>query len=167
MAKVSDPARRCIWLFSQAYALLYRRQVRESLRLTPQGQGLLQHLAYAGPLTIGEISLHVGRAQSVVSETVDVLVSHQLLERVRDPRDKRRTLVWLTDKGLDWLAREQEPLDRDRTSSVLAALEPKERMAFLEGFEAFIRVADELRRRELAPALVSLDPPGSNPEKKE
>lgn len=35
--------------------------------------GVLRHLAMSGPLTVGEMARHFGRAQSVVSEIVDGL----------------------------------------------------------------------------------------------
>ncbi len=67
--------------------------------MTGATRGTLLHLANTGSLTIGEIAEHFDRAQSVVSEIVDGLEKKGLLERMRDPKDKRRALVWLTDAG--------------------------------------------------------------------
>lgn len=52
---------------------------------------MLTHLAVSGPLTVGEAAGHLNRAQSVVSEIVDGLERKALLERERDPADRRRT----------------------------------------------------------------------------
>lgn len=60
---------------------------------------MLTHLAVSGPLTVGEAAGHLNRAQSVVSEIVDGLERKALLERERDPADRRHTLVWLTPAG--------------------------------------------------------------------
>ena len=48
---------------------------------------------------VSEAAAHLSRAQSVVSEIVDGLEDKGLLARMRDSRDRRRTLVWLTDAG--------------------------------------------------------------------
>lgn len=135
-------AERFIHLFSATYSLLHRRGRSQGIELTPEGRGLLLHLAWTGPLTIGELALHANRAQSVVSESVDVLEKHEMLARVRDPRDRRRTLVWLTERARQWLAEEQEPLDRDCTSRAIAAMDPAECEQLLELWQRFIAVAE-------------------------
>jgi DNA-binding MarR family transcriptional regulator len=132
-------------LFAESYALLHRRIQPRGIALTPEGRGLLLHLAWSGPLTIGDLALHTDRAQSVVSESVAVLESHAMLARVRDPRDRRRTLVWLTELAREWLAEEQEPLDRARTEGVLDAMGPARRQRLMESFADFIATAQRLR----------------------
>jgi hypothetical protein len=67
----------------------------------------------ARPLTIGEAAAHLDRAQSVVSEIVSHLEDDGLLERERDPADRRRTLVWLTPAGQSALRRDREVLGLD------------------------------------------------------
>jgi DNA-binding MarR family transcriptional regulator len=124
--------------FCETYRYLHRRGNRLGPQITPQGRALILHLAWAGPLTISDLAKHSDRAQSVVSETVEVLVSHQLLEKVRDPRDRRKTLVWLTNAAQDYLAEEREPLDRNQLERAIHRF-PGERMqAFLELYEAFL-----------------------------
>jgi DNA-binding MarR family transcriptional regulator len=83
-------------LFRAIY-LTFRRRDGPRSNLTSASRAVLQHLAMTGPVTIGEAAEHLGRAQSVVSETVSQLEGHGLLEREVDVRDRRRTLVWLTD----------------------------------------------------------------------
>ncbi len=109
------------------------------------------HLAYSGPMTVGELARHVGRAQSVTSETVEVLASHGLLARVRDPRDKRRTLIWLTEEAREFLAREREPLDRERVNGVLSRMEPGAREELFSAIEQFVAVAEVQRREVVRP----------------
>ncbi len=148
VSNASDTATRFFRLFAETYALLHRRRQTQGIPLTPEGRALLLHLAWSGPLTIGDLAIHAERAQSVVSESVAALESHALLARVRDPRDRRRTLVWLTELARDWLAEEQEPLDRTRTARVLAAMEPTPRQQLLEAFEGFIATAQRLREHD-------------------
>src|SRR5262245_49844303 len=68
-------------------------------RPTPESLGVLTHLAAAGPLTVTEAARHMRRAQSVMSDIVTRLERRGLLERMRDERDRRRVLVWLTPRG--------------------------------------------------------------------
>jgi DNA-binding MarR family transcriptional regulator len=85
---------------------------------------VLEHLALAGPLTIGEAAAHMRRAQSVISEIVTHLERDGLLERENDPGDRRRTLIWLTPGGQEALRRDREVLDVGLLARALARLPP-------------------------------------------
>lgn len=135
--------------FSATFSLLHRRSAADGFSLTPEGRGLLLHMAWSGPLTVGELATHTDRAQSVVSESLAVLESHELVARVRDPRDRRRTLAWLTDRARHWLAEEQEPLDRTRVHAVLSAMTPEARSNLLHGYQEFVATAQRLREASL------------------
>jgi DNA-binding MarR family transcriptional regulator len=78
----------------------------------------------AGPLTIGEASAHMRRAQSVISEIVTHLERDGLLEREADPGDRRRTLIWLTQAGHEALRRERDVLGIDLLASAMSRLPP-------------------------------------------
>lgn len=136
-----DEARQFIRLFSDVYLLLHRVGEPCQVHLTPQSRALLLHLAWSGPLTISELVQHTGRAQSVVSEVVAGLVRSSFLSRVRDPRDRRRTLIWLTPLAHDWLEQESEPLDRVRTQSALDAASPALRRRLFRVLAEFVDVA--------------------------
>jgi len=129
-------------LFPAVYLRLHRRDGKRS-DLSGASRAVLLHLAQAGPLTIGECARHLDRAQSVVSEIVDQLEGHALVERVRDPDDKRRTQVWLTDAGRARLVADQEVLARDRLARAIAAMTPDERAMLIEGTRALVRAADD------------------------
>ncbi len=133
-------------LFPAVYLRFCRRHDRRerdgsSSRLTPQMDAVLRHLAMSGPLTIGEMSRHLTRAQSVVSEIVDGLEHKGLLERMRDARDRRRVLVWLTDDARRALARRDEVLDADRVAVAMRALAPARRRALVDGMRALVEAA--------------------------
>ena len=113
-------------LFQGVYLAFHRRDGPRS-ELSGASRAVLLHLALAGPLTIGEAAAHLDRAQSVVSEIVTQLERKHLLERERDPADRRRTLVWLTPAGHDVLARDGRVLAVELLAPALARLAPGER----------------------------------------
>jgi DNA-binding MarR family transcriptional regulator len=77
----------------------------------------------------------------VVSDIVTQLASKGLLERWRDPRDRRRTLVWLTPAGLEFLDRDRDVLSVDLLAVAVAQMTPKEQDALGLGVEALLRAA--------------------------
>jgi DNA-binding MarR family transcriptional regulator len=131
-------------LFPEIYRRLHARRAR---RDEPVGHGMaaLQHLALTGPLTIGEAAAHFGRAQSVVSELVDRLARRGLVERMRDARDRRRTLVWLTPKARELLERAPQILSAERLADALGSMSSAERRGLVQGMRALVRGADEHR----------------------
>jgi DNA-binding MarR family transcriptional regulator len=132
-------------LFPAVYLSFCRRhddaESRQS-RLTPQQDAVLHHLAMSGPLTVGEMSRHFARAQSVVSEIVDGMEDKRLLERMRDARDRRRTLVWLTDEAREVLARRRQVLDPARVERAMRAVPSAERKILIEALRALVRAAE-------------------------
>ncbi|MGZ3474055.1 MAG: MarR family winged helix-turn-helix transcriptional regulator [Polyangiales bacterium] len=128
-------------LFPAIYLRFHLRDGKQS-ELPSASRAVLQHLSQTGPLTIGEAAAHLERAQSVVSEIVDHLEEKGLLERMRDPRDKRRTLVWLTDEGLARLAKDREVLSRDALARAMSHMHEDDRRALVRGVRALIEADD-------------------------
>jgi DNA-binding MarR family transcriptional regulator len=137
-------------LFQESYLRFHRRDDKRSL-LSSASRAVLQHLSMTGPLTVGEAALHLDRAQSVVSEIVTQLEAKGLLERERDPQDRRRTLVWLTPQGFDLLRREREVLSVDLLTHAFARLDARRREGLLEGLRALVRADDGAPAAELLP----------------
>lgn len=133
----SRDAQRFGELFPSVYARFHRRDGKRS-ELPGASRAVLSHLAMTGPLTIGEMTRHLDRAQSVVSEIVDHLERDELLERVQDPQDRRRTLVWLTDTGLAYLEQQREVLSRSLLEQAMRRMTPNDRAALLRGMQALI-----------------------------
>jgi len=138
---VSEAARQYAELFPQVYRALCRIQHLADSKITPQGWALLQRLEYTGPLTVQELTGMLGRAQSAVSEMVAGLVRAGRLRRVKDPDDRRRTLVWLTDAGLEFLHRQRDVLDRERLTLALAKMSARERRALLDATRGLLQAA--------------------------
>ncbi|MDR2987679.1 MAG: MarR family transcriptional regulator [Nocardiopsaceae bacterium] len=112
---------RFVELFRGVYLTFHRRD-RPRSELPGASRAVLEHLALAGPLTIGEAAAHLRRAQSVISEIVTHLERDGMLEREHDPADRRRTLIWLTPSGHEALRRAREVLDVGLLARAMARL---------------------------------------------
>ena len=133
----SDEARQFGELFPAVYLRFHRRDGKRR-ELPGASRAVLQHLTLTGPLTIGEMAKHLSRAQSVVSEMVAHLERDGLLERMQDPKDKRRSLVWLSDKGLSLLEREREVLSSELLTRAMTRMKSADRLALLRGMHALL-----------------------------
>lgn len=169
--RADDPAHAFEQLFQAVYLRFHRRDAKRS-ELSAASRAVLQHLALAGPLTVGEASRHLDRAQSVVSDIVTQLEAKGLLERERDPGDRRRVLVWLTPAGFAQLGRDREVLSTELLGPALARLPPPTRTALLAGLRALVAAddgsaADRLPTHRLPhptdPHPTAADPPGETP----
>jgi DNA-binding MarR family transcriptional regulator len=133
-------AERFAELFRAVYLTFHRRD-RPRSELPGASRAVLEHLALAGPLTIGEAAAHMRRAQSVISEIVTHLERDGLLEREVDPGDRRRTLIWLTPDGHEVLRRDRDVLGIDLLACSMARLPPGQADALNAGMRALIEHA--------------------------
>jgi len=133
----SDEAREFGALFPAVYLRFHRRDGKQR-ELPGASRAVLQHLTLTGPLSIGEMAKHLSRAQSVVSEIVEHLERDGLLERMRDPKDRRRTLVWLSERALALLEREREVLSTELLTRAMTRMKPAARLALLSGMHALL-----------------------------
>jgi DNA-binding MarR family transcriptional regulator len=127
-------------LFGEVFLRFHRRGPKRSA-WTPQGWAVLHHLEIAGPLTVTEAARHMDRAQSVMSEIIDGLERKGLLARMRDARDRRRTLVWLTEKGRAAMAEERQILCAERLSGAFSRLPEVARAGLLANLRALVAAA--------------------------
>jgi DNA-binding MarR family transcriptional regulator len=134
----TEPAGEFEQLFRAVYLTFHRRDAPRS-QLANASLAVLEHLALAGPVTIGEAAAHLGRAQSVVSEIVSHLERQELLERESDPADRRRTLVWLTLAGQATLRRQREVFSEELLTSALARMPPEQVGALLGALRALVQ----------------------------
>jgi DNA-binding MarR family transcriptional regulator len=126
--------------FAERFALTYQdvylhavRRVRDKReQLTRETTAFLLHLAEAGPMSLGELSRHLSRAPSTLSEMVDHMAGKDLVRREPDPADARRALIWLTAHGRDALAEEMRVLDTSRLARAAAGLPPDRRALLAE-----------------------------------
>jgi DNA-binding MarR family transcriptional regulator len=127
-------------LFRAVYLTFHRRDGPRS-QLPGASRAVLEHLALAGPLTVGEAAAHMSRAQSVISEIVTHLERQGLLEREEDPADRRRTLIWLTTQGHEALRRDREVLSVDMLAGAMARLPPDQADELIAGLRTLVDLA--------------------------
>ena len=141
MSDERERAERFAALFRGVY-LTYHRRDGPRGQLPGASRAVLEHLAMAGPLTVGEAAAHLSRAQSVVSEIVSHLTEQGLLERESDPADRRRTLIWLTPAGHDVLRQDREVLGLDLLATAFARMPPDQADALITGLAALIQLPE-------------------------
>ncbi len=140
MTEEQARAERFAELFRAVYLTFHRRDGPRG-QLPGASRAVLEHLALAGPLTVGEAAAHLSRAQSVISEIVTHLERQGLLEREDDPADRRRTLIWLTPYGHEMLRRDREVLGVDHLALALARLPPGQADDLLSALRALVDAA--------------------------
>ena len=131
-----DTATEFAAIFTELYRRFHRRTHHTDYQLTPESLAVLRHLAEAGPLTVGECANHLDRSQAAMSEMVDRLVRREVLSKVTDTRDRRRTLVWLTPDGLTKLDEANRVLSTERVAEAFANLEPTQRSRLINDLRA-------------------------------
>jgi DNA-binding MarR family transcriptional regulator len=114
--------------------------------VTPRMLGALQHLAAAGPLTIGELVLHLNLSKAATTELVDRLEVRRLVDRMHDERDRRRVFIWLTEEGRARAAAYPRVLADEELANALAHMRPDARVQLVEGLRALLAAGEEIPR---------------------
>jgi DNA-binding MarR family transcriptional regulator len=139
--KHSTLAQEIASLYPAIYQRLHAHWEKHEQRPTPETVAVLTHLELSGPLTVTEAAQHFKRAQSAMSELIDRLQAHGFVDRIRDARDRRRILVWITAAGLDSLRRSRQVLDVERLAQSIERMSPRDRRGLLDGLRALVTAA--------------------------
>jgi DNA-binding MarR family transcriptional regulator len=83
-----------------------------------------------------------------MSEIVDGLERKGLLARMRDQRDRRRTLVWLTEEGRAAMETERQVLCAQRLARAFGRLEGALAAQLLGGLRALVDAGDALPKQD-------------------
>ncbi|GIX06312.1 MAG: MarR family transcriptional regulator [Candidatus Poribacteria bacterium] len=125
---------------------------RERYGLTPTQQQLLVFLNARGPLRVSEVASLLGVTAPTVSDAVGVLVAKGLVERSRDPDDRRIVRLYLTQEGrAQALALAEWP---DAFLEAIEVLSEPERGTLLRALSKVIRLLQE--RGKIHPARMCL-----------
>lgn len=141
MSEIDTIAAEIAHLYPAVYARLHARWALGEKRPSAESLAVLQHLWQTGPLTVGEAARHFERAPSAVSELVDRLEANDWIARSPDGRDRRRTLLWLTDAGRAVLERSQQVLAGDALRAALAHMTDVDRERLVGGLRALVAAA--------------------------
>ncbi len=126
-------AREFLEQFHQVFQRFHRRESPHAYRPSRETLGVLQHLEQSGPMTVSEACNHFDRSQAAMSEIFQRMESRGLIERMSDERDRRRTLVWLTDTGKETTLRARQVLSIPLLTRAFEQLDEETRQAVLDG----------------------------------
>jgi DNA-binding MarR family transcriptional regulator len=103
----------------------------------PRHLPVLFTLAMNGPDSVGEVAGRLGLSPATVSQLVNELERGGFVDRREDPRDRRRTIVSLSERHRrpieDHTRRRLEPL-----RATVEALSPVERAHFIKGWRILV-----------------------------
>jgi len=130
-------ARRVARLLPEVYRRYHwaNRVQGGDLPVTHRALEVLQHLSASGPLTVGEQAVHLGLRRNSVTELLQRLERKGLVARIRDERDERRVLVWLTEAGRNVVSRIGQVAAPDLIAQTMASLSPEDRALAVRGLE--------------------------------
>ena len=133
-----------MFLYQSIYHYLRSTWNKDEHHPSSEAIAVLNHLILSGPLTISEAALHFNRSQSAMSELVDRLQANGYVDRLKDSRDKRKNIVWLTKKGRDVFDKTQEVLDRELLNESINMLSENERANLLNSMKSLASAAQTL-----------------------
>jgi DNA-binding MarR family transcriptional regulator len=110
----------------------------EPLGLSPRAWGVLSTLIESGPLTQIELASATGTDRTAMTYLLDDLEQRALIERVRNPDDRRSYLIHLTPQGKQTQARAAADL-AEQADALLKPLNATERSQLID---LLTRVAD-------------------------
>jgi MarR family transcriptional regulator, lower aerobic nicotinate degradation pathway regulator len=103
----------------------------EPLGLSPRGWGVLSTLLEAGPLTQIRLATTLAIDRTAMVYLLDELEASGLVERVRNPADRRSFLIRPTAEGRQLQRKAARGL-AGQADALLAPLDPAERAQFIE-----------------------------------
>lgn len=121
----------------------------KNVRLTANQASILDHLDEEEPVTLQELSLHMGVTPSTMSITINRLVTMGYVKRDKDKGDSRRIGLRLSREGLK-IKKSKSVLDGDRVKSMLQRLTEEELKTALKGLGLLSYAAElEMKSRSL------------------
>ncbi|KIE48184.1 transcriptional regulator [Clostridium argentinense CDC 2741] len=75
------------------------RRILDDYNITPAQFDALQYLICNGELTISELSSKLYQVPSTTTDLIDRMEKNLLVERIKDPRDRRIVRIKVLDKG--------------------------------------------------------------------
>ena len=123
---------------------LHRLDTWEELGMTIPQLRTLVLLEQLGPMRMGSISTHLGRALSATTTVVDRLVEKGYVGRSSDPDDRRVVLCELTGAGRSTIDRFWR-IGADQVDRIMQVLDREQVEAVVRGLELIQQAAEEIR----------------------
>lgn len=101
---------------------------------------LIRNLAARGPMRMGEASDDLALADGVLTGVVDRLEERNLVERMKDPDDRRAILIGLTDEGNVLALATLKPYE-EALEDIFSGMDMDAVERFTEGFERLAKGA--------------------------
>ena len=134
--------------YPRVYLACHSRHVRDPQtgdELSAHQASILDHLDEVDPMSMTELAGHMGVTVATMSLAIDRLERKGYARRARDPRDRRRVLLRITDAGVR-VREAQSVLDPVRIEQVLGRLSGVDRDAALRGLRLLAHASDEQMR---------------------
>ena len=125
---------------------LHRLDAWEELGMTIPQLRTLVLLERMGPMRMGSISTHLGRALSATTTVVDRLVEKGFVGRSSDPDDRRVVLCDLTELGRNTIDRFWR-IGTDNLERILEVLGPEDMETVVRGLELIQQAEHEIMQR--------------------
>jgi len=122
------------------------RDVESGISLTENQGRTLAQLDAHDPVMVTELADFLGVTASTMSLNLKRLEAIGLIQRSRDPADRRVMNVLLTEQGAR-MRSQLSPVDPARVAAVLDRLRPEERARIVEAFARFADAADGVGSR--------------------
>jgi DNA-binding MarR family transcriptional regulator len=132
---------------------LYSRELLRRRNLTAPQLATLRQLRRNGPLSAGDLARSISVSQATVTGIVDRLEHRELVTRNRDPEDRRRVVIGLTESGAEAVATSPPPL-HERFMLRLAERSEEERQEIDRTLRLIVRMM-EAEEVEAAPVLAA------------
>ena len=116
-------------------------------RLSSTDSGILAHLDRDRPAAPSVLARHLGVGRPTLSAALRRLEELGFVTRERDPANRRRLQVRLTERGVAAM-QASSVLETDRLARVLRRLRPEERRRAVDGLSLLARSAREVMERD-------------------
>ncbi|MBK8101608.1 MAG: winged helix-turn-helix transcriptional regulator [Planctomycetes bacterium] len=121
----------------------HRRDPATEQTLSAHQGSILDHLDAIAPTSLTQLAEHMGVTPSTMSLHIDRLAAGNYVTRTKDPADKRRVLLLLTEAGLR-IKQANSVLEPELVAALLSRLPEKQRLAGISGLELLAAAAREL-----------------------
>jgi DNA-binding MarR family transcriptional regulator len=119
------------------------RRLRAEHRFPLSQSSVLGRLDREGPCSIGDLATAERVRPQSMTQTIADLESDGLIERRADPSDGRRTLVELTERGLQILGEDRREREGWLAHAIAEDLSPREQKLLADVLPLLERLADD------------------------